>query len=160
MDSAIVKSHSFFISHGISGVMLIVSIPELCPLSYFPYVFNRETIKSKELNVLEQSSCLLTHRQFELKETTRSASKGPSKDSLVQENIIIHHECKGWIEKYVSRITDWHHEACRVMTNGDPEGRIFLSHPHTNNGLFFLLTIKYCILCSEKFLNTMRCDIT
>ena len=27
----------------------------------------------------------------------------------------------------VPRITDWHHEACRVMTNGDREGRIFLS---------------------------------
>ena len=27
--------------------------------------------------------------------------------------------------------TDWHHEACRVMTNGDHEGQIFLSHPHT-----------------------------
>ena len=28
-----------------------------------------------------------------------------------------------------------------MMTNGDPDGRIFLSYPHTNNGLFFLLTI-------------------
>ena len=27
-----------------------------------------------------------------------------------------------------------------MMTNGDPEGRIFLSYLHTNNGLFFLLT--------------------
>ena len=26
-----------------------------------------------------------------------------------------------------------------MMTNGDPEGRIFLSYPHTNNGLFFLV---------------------
>ena len=25
-----------------------------------------------------------------------------------------------------------------MMINGDPEGRIFLSQPHTNNGLFFL----------------------
>ena len=41
------------------------------------------------------------------------------------------------IEKSVPRITDWHHEACRVMTNGDRDGRIFLSHPHTNNGFFF-----------------------
>ena len=32
------------------------------------------------------------------------------------------------------------------MTNGDPEGQIFLSHPHTINVLFFLLTIKYGIL--------------
>ena len=33
--------------------------------------------------------------------------------------------------------------------NGDPEGLIFLSHPHTNNGLFFLLTIKYSIFIFE-----------
>ena len=28
----------------------------------------------------------------------------------------------GQIEKSVPRITDLHHEACRVMTNADPEG--------------------------------------
>ena len=33
-----------------------------------------------------------------------------------------------------------------MITNGDPEGRDFLSHPHTNNGLFSLLTIKYLML--------------
>ena len=54
--------------------------------------------------------------------------------------IRIHHECEGGIEKSVLRITDWHHEACQVMTNADREGQIFLSHPHTNNRLFFLLT--------------------
>ena len=43
------------------------------------------------------------------------------------------------MEKSVLRIIVWHHEACRVMANGDREGQIFLSHPHTNNGLFFLL---------------------
>ena len=26
-----------------------------------------------------------------------------------------------------------------MMTNGDPEGRIFLSYPHKNNGFFFWL---------------------
>ena len=56
-------------------------------------------------------------------------------------NIIrIYHECEGRIEKSVPRITVWHHEACRVMINGDPEGGIFLSYPHTKNGFFFLLT--------------------
>ena len=54
------------------------------------------------------------------------------------------------IEKSVPRITVWHHRACRVMTNGDPEGQILISKPQTNNGLFFLLTIKYSILCFEK----------
>ena len=41
------------------------------------------------------------------------------------DNIRIHHECEGGIEKSVPRIDDWHHEACRVMTNGDREGQIF-----------------------------------
>ena len=38
--------------------------------------------------------------------------------------IRVHHECEDGIEKSVPRIIDWHHEACRVMTNGDREGRI------------------------------------
>ena len=32
------------------------------------------------------------------------------------------------------------------MTNGDPEGWIFLSYPHTNNGFFFLLTTVFIYL--------------
>ena len=47
------------------------------------------------------------------------------------EKIRIYHECEGKIEKSVLRIALWHHEACRVMTNGDPEGHIFLSYPYT-----------------------------
>ena len=35
--------------------------------------------------------------------------------------ISIYHGCMVWIEKSVTRITDWHHEACRVMPNSDPE---------------------------------------
>ena len=57
-----------------------------------------------------------------------------------------YHECVGGIETTGPRITVWHHEACRVMTNRDCEGQIFLSHPQTNNGFRFLLTIKYCII--------------
>ena len=41
------------------------------------------------------------------------------------QNIRIYHECEGRIEQSVPRIAVWHHEACRVMTNDDPEGRIF-----------------------------------
>ena len=44
--------------------------------------------------------------------------------------------CK--IEKFVLRIAVWHHEACRVVINSGPEGRIFLSYPHTKNGFFYL----------------------
>ena len=52
------------------------------------------------------------------------------------------HECEGGIEKSILRITNWHHEPCRVMTKGVPEGQIFLSHPHTNDESFFVLTTK------------------
>ena len=41
------------------------------------------------------------------------------------ENIRIHHECEGRIEKSVPGINVWHHEACLVMANGDSEGWIF-----------------------------------
>ena len=62
-------------------------------------------------------------------------------------NIIrIHHECEGGIENSIPRITHWHHEACRVMTNADPEGRIFLFHPHTNNGFVFLVSTYFISL--------------
>ena len=58
-------------------------------------------------------------------------------DSWSSGNIRIYDECEGRIEKFVSRIAVWHHEACRVMTNGDSKGHIFLSFSHTNNGFFF-----------------------
>ena len=32
------------------------------------------------------------------------------------------------------------------MTNGDPEGRIFLSNPHSDNGIYFLLTTVFIYL--------------
>ena len=35
--------------------------------------------------------------------------------------ISILHGCMVWIEKSVTRVTDRHHEACRVMPNSDPE---------------------------------------
>ena len=76
----------------------------------------------------------------------------------------IYLECEGRIEKSVPRIAVWHHEACRVMTNGDPQGRIFLFYSHPNNELFFLLTTRFHILFlrkgSQKFLNTPRCDMS
>ena len=50
------------------------------------------------------------------------------------------------LKKSFLRIIVWHHEACRVMTNGDPEGQIILSYPHTNNGFFFLLTTVFLFL--------------
>ena len=71
-------------------------------------------------------------------------------------NIRINHESEGGIEQSIPRITDWHHEACRVMTNGDHEGWIFLSYPHTNNDFFFLLNTKYLILYWKNMKKTSR----
>ena len=66
---------------------------------------------------------------------------------MLSRTISIHHEREVGITKYVPRITDWHHEACIVMINGDPEVWMFLSHPDRNNGFFFLFTTtKYQIL--------------
>ena len=65
------------------------------------------------------------------------------KNKNLAQTIRIYHECEGRIEKSIPRIAVWHHEAWRVMTNGDPEGRIFLSYPHTSNGFFFLLTTVF-----------------
>ena len=64
--------------------------------------------------------------------------------------IRIYREREGRIEKSVPRIAVSHHEACRVMTNGDHEGRVFLSYPHTNNGFFFLLTTVFIYLFQNK----------
>ena len=77
------------------------------------------------------------------------------------KSIRIHLEYEGRIEKFVLGITVWHHEACLVMANGDPEVRIFLSHPHTNNGFFSLLTTVFYIKISfQKSLDTLVCNST
>ena len=83
------------------------------------------------------------------------------------DNIRIYQECEVRIEKAVLKTTVWHHEACRVITNGDHEGRIFLSFPHTNNGFFFLLTTVlfiylfiYFKISFQKSLNKLRCNFT
>ena len=52
-----------------------------------------------------------------------------------KSNQLCIHECEGGIGKSVPRD---HRDA-----NGDSEGRILISHPHTNNGLFFLLIIHF-----------------
>ena len=61
---------------------------------------------------------------------------------LIWYPIRIHHESEIRIEKSVTRITDWHHDACLVITNGDIEGHIFLSYPHTNN--------RYCYMTISR----------
>ena len=57
--------------------------------------------------------------------------------------ISIYHGCMVWIEKSFTRVTDRHHEACRVMPNSDPEWQIFLSTPNTHDRYFFLHTSRF-----------------
>ena len=83
-----------------------------------------------------------------------------------ENNIRIYHDCEGGIEKSFPRITDWHHEACRVKTVGGREGRIFLSHPHTNiRFVFFCSPLNTSFILDktrktfQKILNTLRCDM-
>ena len=69
-----------------------------------------------------------TCNQQTTKVTTRRQRAKHNMNLHMCRNIRIYHECEGRIEKYIPRITDWHHKACRVMTNSDPEGQIFLSY--------------------------------
>ena len=58
--------------------------------------------------------------------------------------------CMVWIEKSVTRVTDRHHEACRVMPNSDPEWQIFLSTPYTHDRYFFLHTFWFNTLDFQR----------
>ena len=79
----------------------------------------------------------------------------------LDQNIRIYQVCEGRIEKSVLRIAVWHHEACRVKTNGDPKEQIFLSYPHTNNGFFYLLTSVLLFLKKlPEVLSTLRYNFT
>ena len=82
--------------------------------------------------------------------TSNRCTQGTPVCAMILNKIIrIYHECEGRIEKSALRIADWHHEACRVMTNGDHEGWIFLSYPHTHDRFFFLLTTVMFISSPE-----------
>ena len=69
---------------------------------------------------------------------------------MLVKNIIIYPKGEGQIEKSVWRITLWHHEFCRVMTNGESEGQIFLSTSDTYHGFIFILTSWFPILFKNK----------
>ena len=62
---------------------------------------------------------------------------GDSPSSLEDKNLSSDHECEVGIAKFVPWIAVGHHEACQMMTSGDPEGRTFLSGPHENNRFVF-----------------------
>ena len=87
--------------------------------------------------------------------------------SLSLKNIRINHECVGRIEKSVPRIAIWHHEACRVMTNNDPEGQIFnptltqLMDSFSCTPLFLFIYLHVFLKKSfQRYLNTLRCNFT
>ena len=63
--------------------------------------------------------------------------------SFILDNIRIY-ECEGRIEKSVPLDHRLSSLGCRVMTTGDPEGRIFLSYPNTHD--------RFLYSCSPLFL--------
>ena len=72
-------------------------------------------------------------------------------------NIRIYHECEDRIEKSVPRITVWHQEACRVMTKGDPDGRIFNpTHTRIMDSLSSSQLLSNFEISFQKSLNTLK----
>ena len=41
--------------------------------------------------------------------------------NLLKKTISIFPRCMVWIDKSITKVTDWHHEACLVMPNSDHE---------------------------------------
>ena len=79
---------------------------------------------------------LITSEQFPIRNNLINQNTYYFRDLNV--NIRIYHECEDKIEN-LRKITDWHHEACRVMPNSDREGRNPILT--TKMDSFFLLTI-------------------
>ena len=52
----------------------------------------------------------------------------------------IFNECEVLIEKFVPRVTVWHHKALPSDANLLPSGQILKSVPHTHDRFFFLHT--------------------
>ena len=84
-------------------------------------IFLNMEIKLLTLSLLVTIFCLLSCWTFLKKCKSRCVI-----------NIRIHHECEGRIEKSVPSITNWHHKAYRVMTNGDREGCACINNSHFN----------------------------
>ena len=80
--------------------------------------------------------CFATHRES-------------SEDS--GQTIRTYHDYLVWIEKSIPRVNVRHHEACRVTTNSDPEGQIFLSTPNSHGIFFFLHTLPFFFIAFGHF---------
>ena len=101
----------------------------------------------RHLSLLQRSNMVCQYTQYSLGfDGNVEISPGTCITSKAPTIIIsIHHKCEDVIEKSVLRITDWPHKACRMMTNGDPDGQIIIYHPHANNSFFFFITTSFYI---------------
>ena len=140
-ESILVKMPHCWKSHVADQMLFSKQINALCIVRFTAESLMTERMKS--LFQVSENIYPLTAEGALIK------SFGKTVCGLFQEligTIRIYHEYEGRIEKSVPWIVVWHHQACRVMTNGDPEGGIFLSYPHTNNGFLFLLTTVFIYL--------------
>ena len=91
-------------------------------------IFNYLSLSVRcQVTVRLRFRCAANNYQLKLLSVTKLSELDIAKRYLTEETRI-HLECEGGIEKSVPRIAVWHHEACRVMTTGDPEGQIFVGH--------------------------------
>ena len=97
-------------------------------------IFNYLSLSVRcQVTVQLRFRCAANNYQLKLLSVTKLSELGIAKRCLT-ENLPIHLECEDGLEKSVPRIAVWHHEACRVMTIGDPEGHIFLGHGKISDG--------------------------
>ena len=74
---------------------------------------------------------------------------------IIPHSIRVYHMCEAWIEKPIQRVTVWHHEACQMMTNGDPEWGFFFYSTLTQmvDFLIALHLISHFYFKINSFLN-------
>ena len=107
---------------------------------FFIYLFTYFFFFLLYFSMFFLSLCWAFTMKFCVTVFSRTVQTTVFKHGIHMENISIFHVCMVSIEKSVTRVTDRHHEACRVMPNSDSEWQIFLSTPYTHDRYFFLHT--------------------
>ena len=134
---------------------LIVSIPDICLLHYF-------VITCLERADLLAHLCVVFPWVFVTFTFSVSGRMWYLLVSIPDLCLLlyVYPKCKDGIQTSILRFIAWHHEAYRVMTNGDREGQIFLSHSHSPDRCFCsLFNIAYFIF-QKKFSEDPKCAAT
>ena len=115
----------FSIKFGYSDILLTKHKLHLSRFSccyHTCYCVNILSVTSASRNVTS-ASCY--HPRYQSRSSMYICGLIPRNFAELAEVVPNDHRCEGRIEKSVPRIAVLHHEACRVMTKGDPQVRIF-----------------------------------